>query len=129
MDNNPKIFGVKNLRAPCLRYTNFRVSVNSPDRNKRAFRRSYAKSDGLHGVCNIGHTKWIKRDGVWNVLSDDFLINTDALLYLSRYRRIEAAQMPALMDAQKHGRHHVEARLIGVCTLLRIGPAREALRS
>jgi hypothetical protein len=45
MDNNPEILGVKNLCAPCLRHTNIRIPVNAPDRKKRAFWRSYAKSD------------------------------------------------------------------------------------
>ncbi len=122
MDNNPEILGVKNLCASCLRHTNVRIPVNAPDRKKRAFRQSYAKSDGLRRVCDIGHAKWIKRDGVRNVFADHLLINADAFLYLPRGRRIETGQMPALMDAQQHGRHHVEARLIGICPLTRIGP-------
>jgi hypothetical protein len=86
MDNNPEILGVKNLCAPRLRHTNVRIPINSPDRNKRAFRRSYAESDGLHGVCDIGHAEWIKRDGVGDVFADDLLVDADAFLHLSRGR-------------------------------------------
>ncbi len=92
MDNNSEIFGVKNFC--CLRHTNLRIPINSPDRKKRTFRRSYAESDGLHGVCDIGHAQWIKRHRMRNVFANRLLIDADALFYLSRCRRIETGQMP-----------------------------------
>jgi hypothetical protein len=79
MDNNSEILGVKNFCTRCLRHTNFRIPVNAPDREKRAIRRSYAESDGLRRVCDIGHAQWIKRHRIRNVLADDLLIDADAL--------------------------------------------------
>ena len=56
---------------------NFRIPVNAPDREKRAVRRLYAESDGLHGVCDIGHAEWIKRHRIRDVFADDLLIARD----------------------------------------------------